>query len=71
MLAVLVNVDEKDSFKGKILQLFSGSVAVKYAVAMGMRVVTVVAPNDKVIERDAFGEREREKKRTVFFFFDS
>ncbi|CAF0993731.1 unnamed protein product [Rotaria sp. Silwood1] len=25
-----------------------GSVAVKYAVAMGMRVVTIVAPNDKV-----------------------
>lgn len=67
MLAVLVNVDEKDSFKGKILQLFSGSVAVKYAVAMGMRVVTVVAPNDKVIERDAFGERAR-KKANCFLF---
>jgi hypothetical protein len=26
-------------------------VAVKYAVAMGMRVVTVVAPNDKVFKK--------------------
>lgn len=43
-----------------------GSVAVKYAVAMGMRVVTVVAPNDKVklsIDRNLL------RKLCFFFFF--
>jgi propanol-preferring alcohol dehydrogenase len=45
---------KRKKFIQKLNRNFSivGSVAVEYAVAMGMRVVTVVAPNDQVIKKD-------------------
>jgi hypothetical protein len=34
---------------GKIMLMFLGSLGISYAVAMGLRVLAIVAPNDKVI----------------------
>jgi len=36
----------------KIMLYLSGSLAISYAVAMGFRVLAIVAPNDKVKTRD-------------------
>ena len=36
----------------KIIYYFSGSLAISYAIAMGCRVLAIVAPNDKVKFRD-------------------
>jgi hypothetical protein len=49
---------------------FSGSLGISYAIAMGLRVLAIVAPNDKVKFRDENICRRRFFKICCFLLVD-